>query len=256
MYSLYRWWDRYRLQLSLGLLSLAVGWSVRQTQGAGLLELYRLISLPFQSDQTQQEHLITARTWELEQRLAELEIQNQKLQTLVDQPLVNQGKGIVTPVIGRSADHWWQQLTLGHGRQDGLKPGLIVVAPGGLVGRITNVSSHTSRVLLITDPTSRTGVTVTRSRQMGILRGQTGDRAVIEFYEKDPDVRSADVIVTSSLSSLFPPGLLIGRVESVNLTKTSTPQVTVKLSAPVSDIEWVTVYLDVKTSKSMVSLGP
>ncbi len=255
MYSLYRWWDRYRLQLLLALISLVVALALRQTEGAGLLELYRLLSLPFQSGQ-QQEQLITARTWELEQRIAELEIQNQKLQALLDQPAVTQGRGIVAPVIGRSADHWWQQLTLGRGSQAGLQPGLTVVAPGGLVGRITNTSPHTSRVLLLTDPTSRIGVTVSRNRRMGILRGQIGNRAVIEFYEKDPDVRPGDIVVTSSLSSLFPPGLLIGRIESVDLTKTSTPQAIVKLSAPVGDVEWVTVHLDDKTAEPMVSLSP
>lgn len=256
MYSLNRWWDRYRVQLSLALLALSTAWFVRHTHSAGLIELYRLLTLPFQANQTQQERLINARTWELEQQLAELETQNQKLQALIGQPVVTRGKGTVVPVIGRSADHWWQQMTLGQGRQDGLKIGAVVTAPGGLVGRITQVSDHTSRVLLISDLTSRIGVTISRSRRMGVLRGQAGDRAIIEFYEKDPDVRPGDGVVTSSLSSLFPPGLLIGRIESVDLTQTSNPHAMVKLSAPVSDIEWVTVYLDDKTSESMVSHSP
>ncbi|HEY9844618.1 MAG TPA: rod shape-determining protein MreC [Candidatus Caenarcaniphilales bacterium] len=257
MYSLYRWWDRYRIQLLLALLSLVAAASLRQTEGAGVLELYRLIALPFQGNPTQQERLVNARTWELQQRLTELEIQNQKLQDLIGQPVVTQGKGVIASVIGRSADHWWQQMSLGRGRQDGLQVGSVVVAPGGLVGRVTNTSKHTSRVLLISDPTSRIGVTVTRSRRMGILQGQAGDWAVLEFPEKDPDVRPGDVIVTSSLSSLFPAGLLVGRVESVNLTKTSSPHAAVvKLSAPVSDVEWVTVYLDDKISESRVSASP
>lgn len=256
MYSLYRWWDRYRLQFSVALLTLIAAWSIRQTEGAGLLELYRLAVLPFQYNQTQQEQLINARTWELQQRLSELELQNQKLQQLLNQQIIARGKGIVVPVIGRSADHWWQQLTLGQGRQEGLSLGSVVVAPGGVVGRITSVSSHTSRVLLISDPTSQIGVTVSRSRHTGILQGQAGNQAVIKFFEKDPDVRPGDVIVTSPFSKLFPVGLSVGRVKSVNLTKTSTPQVIIELSAPVSDLEWVTVHLDDKTSESMVSHRP
>lgn len=256
MYSPYRWWDRYRLQLSLAMISLVAAWAVRQTQGAGLLETYRLITLPFQGNPTQQEQLINARTWELEQRLAALEGQNQELQALLKQPAVTQGEGMVAPVIGRSADHWWQQMTLGRGHQDGVREGAIVVAPGGLVGRVVSASGHTSRVLMISDPTSRIGVTTSRSRRMGILRGQAGDRAVIEFYEKDPDVRPGDAVSTSSLSSLFPPGLLVGRVESMQLSKSATPQALVKLSAPVTEIDWVTVHLDAKTSKPMVSIKP
>lgn len=256
MYFLYRWWDRHRLYLSLALLSLGVAWFVRQTQGAVVFEVYRLVTLPFQANSTQQEQLLNARTWELQQRLTELEIQNQKLQELLGQPAITQGKGIAAPIIGRSADHWWQQITLGRGRQDGIAIDSVVVAPGGLVGRVTNVSDHVSRVLLITNPTSQIGVTVSRSRSMGLLRGQAGQQAVVEFFDKDPDVRLGDIIVTSSLSSLFPAGLVIGQVESLNPTKISSPQAIVKLSAPISDVEWVIVYLHDQTSRPGVSPNP
>lgn len=256
MYSLSRWWDRHRLHLSLALLSLGVAWFIHQTQGAVVFEVYRWVMLPFQTDSTQQERLLKTQTWELQQRITELEIQNRKLQELMDQTVVPQGKGILTPVIGHSADHWWQQITLGHGRRDGVAINSVVVAPGGLVGRVTQVSDHVSRVLLITNPTSQIGVTVSRSRSMGLLRGQTGQQAVVEFFDKDPDVRPGDVMVTSSLSSLFPAGLIIGRVESLNLARTSAPEAVIELSAPISDLEWVIVYRHDQTSRSMVSPNP
>jgi rod shape-determining protein MreC len=256
MYFLYRWWDRYRVVLALTLVSVGAAWSIRLTQGASLLELYRWIALPFQPDVAQQEQLINARTWELQQRLAELETQNQNLRQLLDEPVLKQGRAIAAPIIGRSADHWWQQITLGRGRQEGLKIGSIVVAPGGLVGRITSMSSHTSRVLLVTDPTSHIGVILSRSRQMGILRGQAGKQAVIDFFEKDPDVRPGDVAITSSLSSLFPASLPVGRVKSLVLNQTSSPKAVIELSAPISNLEWVTVYLNDQASKTLVSPNP
>lgn len=256
MYFLYRWWDRYRLYLSLTLISLGVAWFVHQTHGAVLFEVYRLVTLPFQANSTQQEQLLNARTWELQQQLTELETQNQKLQELLGQVSVKQGKGTVAPIIGRSADHWWQQVTLGRGRQDGIAVGSVAVAPGGLVGRVTSVSDHVSRVLLITNPTSQIGVTVSRSRSMGLLRGQAGQQAVVEFFDKDPDARLGDIIVTSSLSSLFPSGLVVGRVESLNPTKISSPKAIIKLSAPISDLEWVIVHLDDQTSRPGISPNP
>lgn len=256
MYFLSRWWDRYRLHLSLALLSLGVAWFIHQTQGAVLFEVYRWVTLPFQVDSTQQERLLKTRTWELQQRIIELEIQNRQLQTLTGQAVVAERKGIVTPVIGHSADHWWQQIILGHGRQDGVTINSVVVAPGGLVGRVTQVSDHVSRVLLITNPTSQIGVTVSRSRSMGLLRGRTGQQAIVEFFDKDPDVRPGDTIVTSSLSSLFPAGLIIGRVESLNLAKTSAPEAVIDLSAPISDLEWVTIYRHDQASRPMVPPNP
>lgn len=258
MYFLYRWWDRYRVLLAVALLSLGAAWGIRETQGAGVLELYRFVTLPFQPDLARQEQLLNARTWELQQRLVELESQNQSLRQLLGQKVLQQEQAIAAPVIGRSADHWWQQIFLGRGRADGLQPGAVVVAPGGLVGRVTELSAHTSQVLLITDPTSRIGVTVGRSRRMGILRGQAGNQAVVEFFEKDPNIRAGDVVVTSALSSLFPAGLPVGRIKSLQLDQSSSPQAVVELSVPIGDLEWVTVYLDDQASQSqtMVSPGP
>jgi len=118
----------------------------------------------------------------------------------------------------------------------------VVMAPGGVVGRVTAVTPTTSRVLLLSDPSSRVGVTVSRSRHMGYMRGQSTNRAVLEFFDKVPDVRRGDVVTTSSLSRLFPPGLPIGRVESVDLNKSPAPEAVIELSAPVSFLEWAVVY--------------
>ncbi len=122
-----------------------------------------------------------------------------------------------------------------------LKKGYIVTGPGGLIGRIDAVTDHTSRVLLISDPSSRVGVTVSRSRNMGFMRGQGANRAVMEFFDKVPDVRKDDVVATSPVSELFVPGIPVGRIESVNLSKSPAPEAIVELSAPVNALEWVVV---------------
>ena len=178
----------------------------------------------------------------MQQRLVELESQNQKLQDLLGYAATNPQKGIAAPVIGRSADHWWQQITLGRGSKHGLKVGDVVAGPGGLVGRITNTTANTSRVLLVSDPSSRVGVIVSRSRYTGFMRGQSANRAVMEFFDKVPDVRRGDVISTSTFSQLFPSGMPVGRVESVNLNKSPAPEAVIELSAPISYLEWVIVY--------------
>lgn len=256
MYFLSRWWDRYRLAIAIIFLSLGVAWSIRQTSAAGLFELYRLLSLPFQPNSAEQAQLIQAQTWELQQQLETLKAENQKLESLLGQKSIAAGQAIAAPVIGRSADHWWQQLTLGRGKRQGIEPGSVVTAPGGLVGRVTKVTDNTSRVLLLTDPSSRIGVTVSRSRAMGILRGQMGKQPVIEFFEKDPNVRPGDVVVTSSLSSLFPADLTVGRVQSLKLTGVTTPQATLDPSASISNIEWVTVYLHAQTPETVAAPSP
>jgi rod shape-determining protein MreC len=256
MYFLYRYWERYRIALFFLLLSGGAAWFLRQTQGAAVMEAYRLFSLPFQPSAEQQQLLLQSQTWELQQRMAALEAQNQQLQFLLKQPAIAQSKSIAAPIIARSADNWWQQLTLGKGAQDGLKVGAAVSAPGGLVGRLSSITPYTSRVLLLTDPNSRVGVVAGRSRDMGILKGQADKQAVLEFFEKDPKVRPGDPVLTSTLSSLFPANLAIGQIESVDLSNTANPKAIVQLAAPVSNLEWVTVTLNARTPQTMVSPRP
>jgi rod shape-determining protein MreC len=145
-------------------------------------------------------------------------------------------------VIGRSADHWWHTLySIGVAAMAWLQ-GYTVTGPGGLVGRVVAVSPSTSRVLMISDPTSRVGAKVSRSRAMGVIRGQTNNRVVMEFFDKFPDVKAGDVVVTSSYSRLFPRDIAVGRVESIDLTKSPAPEATIQLSAPLSVLEWVVIH--------------
>lgn len=242
MFILRRWWDKHGVAMVLGGLTLSAAWLVRQTQGAALFEAYQLLSRPFQSGPTKEERLTNVRVHELQERLVELESQNQKLKELLDYTKTQKKQGIGAPIVGRSADHWWQQVTLGRGSQDGIKVGFIVMGPGGLVGRIVSVTHNSSRVLLISDATSKVGAVISRSRSMGFMRGQGSNHAVLQFFDKVPDVRRGDVVATSPVSQLFPSGLPLGRVESVNLDKSPAPEAVIELTAPVSYLEWVVVY--------------
>lgn len=243
MYTLRRWWDRHGLQVLLAGLTLGSAWYIRQTQGAALFEAYQWITRPFQLGPTRQERIESARMLELQERLGELDSENQRLKKLLGYVETQKPKGIVARIIGRSADHWWQQVTLSRGSQDGIKPGFVVMGTGGLVGRILpGVTPHTSRVLLISDPSSQVGVIISRSRHMGYLGGQSSTQAVMQFFDKVPDVHRGDIVATSSVSSLFPAGLPVGRVESVDLKKSPAPVALIELTAPIGYLEWVSVY--------------
>ncbi len=242
MFTLRRWWDRHRLPTILAGVSLGLALLLRQSQGALIYELYQVLTRPFQPDVERRLVLENARILELQQRLTELESQNRQLRSLVGSMEATKKTEIPAPIVGRSADHWWQHIVLGRGSANGVNVGDVVMAPGGLVGRVVDVTANTSRVLLLSDPSSRVGVTVSRSRFMGYIRGQSSNRAVMEFFDKVPDVRQGDVITTSALSQLFPAGLPVGRVESVNLNKSPAPEAVIELTAPVGFLEWAVIY--------------
>ncbi|BAT56279.1 Rod shape-determining protein MreC [Nostoc sp. NIES-3756] len=251
MVTVRRWWDRKALQV--GLLGLAIGgaWVLRQTQGEFLAEAYQVITRPLQMLQTgpsleerQEERLKSAQFLEMQTRITELESQNKKLQDLLgyvqQEPLAS--RPIPARVIGRSADHWWQQVTINRGANAGIKEGYIVKAEGGLVGLVNTVTPNTSRILLISDLKSQVGVTISRTSAKGVLRGDSSSEAVLEFYEKVPNVKVGDLVSTSLYSQKFPSGLPVGRIKSLDLKKLPASIAKIELFPAISSLDWVAVY--------------
>jgi rod shape-determining protein MreC len=247
MFTARRWWEHKGLQV--GLLALVVGgaWIVRQTQGALLLEIYQEMTRPLQmlqSGPTPEERIRDARLLELQTRVADLESQNQKLQSLLgySEKEALSGRPIIARVVGRSADHWWQQVTLNRGSNAGIQAGYVVKADGGLVGLVESVTANTSRVLLISDLKSQVGVTISRTSAKGVLRGDGSVEGVLEFYEKVPNVQVGDLVSTSTYSQKFPAGLAVGKIKSLDLKKLPASVAKVEFFPPIRSLDWVTVY--------------
>ncbi|PAX51863.1 rod shape-determining protein MreC [Brunnivagina elsteri] len=242
-----RWWERRGLQV--GLLCLAVGTTIvlRQTQGALLMEAYQGITRPLQMLQAapnKEERLRDARILELKTEIAELQFQNQKLKQIVSytEKEVAKERSVVARVIGRSADNWWQQVTLNRGTSAGVQEGSIVKAEGGLVGLVDQVSANSSRVLLVSDLKSQIGVNVSQSAAKGVLKGDGSAEAILEFYEKVPNAKVGDTIATSNYSRKFPAGVAIGKIKSLDLKRVPASVAKIELFPPIRSLDWVQIY--------------
>jgi rod shape-determining protein MreC len=130
---------------------------------------------------------------------------------------------------------------LGAGALQGLRPGQAVIAPGGLVGRLSSVTPSTATVSLLTDPTSRVGVWVGRTRRHALLSGIGTSRPLLRFLEKDPQARPGDVVYSSPASTLLPPNLPVGVIQSIDETADPAPEAVVQLIAPLDALDWVQV---------------
>ncbi|MDX1978331.1 MAG: rod shape-determining protein MreC [Pseudanabaenaceae cyanobacterium bins.68] len=242
MQSIRNWWERYSLQLVLVTLGIGVAWTLKQTQAEIVIEIYRAIAQPFQGGPSRSEIAENARILEFQMRLKELEQQNQQLRKLLKlNPASGQENYLWSSVIGRSASAWWQQLVIDRGSNQGVKNGSVVLAEGGLVGRITNLHSNSSRVLLISDPNAQVGVMISRTRNMGMLRGAEQSLGSLSFFERDVNIRAGDLVVTSPYSSFYPPGIPVGRVRSINLNRQPAPEAVVEFSVPLSQLEYVKI---------------
>jgi rod shape-determining protein MreC len=207
-----------------------------------IYELYYWLTRPIEMAQAnQQRELTNARIQELEQQVEELQQQNQHLKELSGYVKNHSTPLKTVPIIGRSADYWWEEMAIGLGRKEGINQGDIVTGLGGLVGRVEQVTPHSSLVLLISDPKSRVGVIISRSRDMGFIRGEGEQQVVMRFFEKVPDVKVGDSVLTSPASRLFPPGIPVGKVTALNLDQSPAPEATITLNVPMEELEWVFV---------------
>jgi rod shape-determining protein MreC len=242
MFTLRRWWDKNALKLAGFGTAIGATYLLLQSQNALVFEVYNVLSQPFQSSPRQLDALKTARVQQLQNELQELKQQNQQLKQLNNYSTSVPNKGILAPVVLRSADNWWQQIVIGRGSDDGIAIDHIVVGTGGVVGRVIGVSPHTSRVLLVSDPSNRMGVLISRTRNLGILQGTRTNQAVLQFFDKRPSVTKGDIVSTSAVSQLFPTGLSVGRIVETNLNKSPAPEAIVEFTAPFNALEWVTVH--------------
>jgi rod shape-determining protein MreC len=173
-------------------------------------------------------------------RLAQLETENQRLRGLLQLQTLSPTR-LSAPVISRVPGGWWQQLLLGKGSLEGVKVGQAVLAPGGLIGLVSSVTPTTATVTLLTDPSSRVGVWVVRNRHQALLSGLGTSRPVVRFLEKDPQVQPGDVVFTSPASTLVPPNLPVGVLQSVDERADPAPEAVVQLIAPIDAVDWVQV---------------
>jgi len=143
-------------------------------------------------------------------------LEAQRLKKLLSLQEEYQHNFIAARVIGKEQAALSKTLWINKGSAHGLKPGMPVLVPLGLIGRVTDVSWHSSKVLLLIDENSNVDVLIQRTRVQGIVRGAGSRGCMVRYISKIQDVKEGDVVVTSGLSNIFPKGLLVGKVSHVN----------------------------------------
>ncbi|MFQ3573198.1 MAG: rod shape-determining protein MreC [Thermodesulfovibrionales bacterium] len=119
-------------------------------------------------------------------------------------------------VIGRGYDRLLMLMTIDKGSNDGIKKDMVVISPKGLVGKVYDVKGSFSSILLLRDPNFSVSVRVQDSRVEGVLSGTGHSFANLNYIPPEENVEKGQVIVTSGLDGLFPSGIPIGVVHSVN----------------------------------------
>lgn len=150
------------------------------------------------------------------QQMASLQGENVRLRKLLNSSALLRDDVLVAELIGVSPDPERLQLVLNKGERDGVFVGQPLIDADGLMGQIVEVSSGTSRALLITDVTHSVPVQVNRNGVRAIAEG-TGELGSLEVrhVSSTTDIQEGDLLVTSGLGGRFPEGYPVAVVTEV-----------------------------------------
>jgi len=152
-------------------------------------------------------------------------------------------------VIGAAASPDFRTLTIDKGRRDGLRPDMAVISPAGVVGRLVVPSARSAKVQLLVDRNAAAGVLVERTRAQGVVVGAGDDRLLMQYVSEAADVAVGDVVVTSGIDTIYPKGLVVGRVEVVEKNGPAFKRIVIKPAVDFSRIEEVLVVLTPTAAK-------
>jgi rod shape-determining protein MreC len=154
-------------------------------------------------------------------RLKELESENETLRQLLQFTQANpthsyRAAEVMGHVVGQDPSNLLRYIIIDAGAGDGVAKGMPVVTDRGLVGRIVEVSSRSSKALLITDASSSVNAIIQSSRATGVVEGKADGGLVMKYIPQQVTVNVGDIILTSGLGATFPKRLVIGQVTAVH----------------------------------------
>ena len=180
------------------------------TASVNLVRDFQSYQSLYQQNQELKRELQTMRKWK--EAAVQLGQENARLMDLNKVRIDPRLTFITGVVMADSGSPFRQSVVLNIGGRDGILDGWAAMDGIGLVGRISGVGESTSRVILLTDASSRVPVTVQPSGQQALLVGDNSLAPYIDFLENRDLVRPGDRVVSSGDGGVFPPGLLIGEV--------------------------------------------
>jgi rod shape-determining protein MreC len=157
----------------------------------------------------------------LRERLNELEEarnENDRYRKLLGWMDSNLGQEIPAKILGVNPVSTLLSIRIDRGEREGVRKGMPVVTPDGVVGQVVHTSTGYADVVLVTDVNVKLGARVQRSRARATAAGAGSNKALrLEYALRTEDIQENDVIITSGTDGVYPPGLIVGKV--VNLAR-------------------------------------
>ncbi len=149
------------------------------------------------------------------QKKAGLEAENDRLRKLLNAGKRYVGKHIAARVLTDPGGVYVRSIIINAGRLRGVRRGLAVIAPEGMVGRIVEVGERSARVMLITDLNSRLPVRIAETGERAVVAGTNGRLLRLTYLAHEIKIKVGTKIVTSGHGGVLPPGIEVGQVVEI-----------------------------------------
>jgi rod shape-determining protein MreC len=147
--------------------------------------------------------------------LREKAIANERLRNLLRFSKKIPRSMLPAQIIGIDPSSWFRTILIDKGTKHGVKRGVAVVSPEGIVGHVLQTSHHYAKVLLITDFNSSVDAVIQRSRAKGVVEGNGDNLCRLKYASRTQDIQLGDKVVTSGLGGRYPKGLMIGKISKI-----------------------------------------
>ncbi|MFV0439837.1 MAG: rod shape-determining protein MreC [Lachnospirales bacterium] len=157
-------------------------------------------------------------------------------------------------VIGKGNSNWQDNYIIDKGIEHGIEENMVVLSYGSLLGRVVEVSEYSSKIITILDDSASISAVSSRTYEQGLFKGDINlmaDRLCkFEYYNLSSELMVGDEIMTSELSTIYPPGIAIGEVVSLEKSSTLTQKAIVKPNVDFDNITTVLVVTDLFTKST------
>ncbi len=179
-------------------------------------------------------------------KLERLEKENKDLRTQLVLFKKEEFNLVTADVIGQDPNNLIQFININKGSADSIKENQpAIIANNFLIGKVSEVSSHSAKVILITDARSKINAQIQGADANGIIKGEHNLGLIMDMIPQDKIIKRGDKVITSGVGGDMPVGLYIGEVEEVKTTDNELFQTArIKTQADFKNLKIIFIILD------------
>ena len=145
----------------------------------------------------------------------EARLENERLRQLLELPTPPDMRELPAHVIGSNPTNWFRTLRIDRGERDGVRVDSAVIAEGGVVGHVVEITPRRATVLLLLDANSRVAAVLQDERAQGLIEGQHAAELRLTYVDRRTHLEPGLAVLTSGMGGVYPKGLLVGYITDV-----------------------------------------